>query len=467
MQFGNVSDRVDSCNGLIAKKAIATYRHLGDADKRWLDEEDILQEGLILAWQAEGTYLPMKYVPGGHAKKNAKYSTWLYWLLDHRFSNLTNRLNRASKTPVGFVELDALPDGIASAIALAPVETTGVEEQYSSEMFLLLCSAVDERAIVMMVRGLLFADVRAMDRVVCADIGRAAAALDIRMEDLSLVCASESIRKKVLTGLSESGMISEGAEESIRLLQCTECGGKFSIAAIRENRFYVDSMTCGACYRAMQKSPPVVSCFGKPKSPESEGYSASDVECSMHCRDRAVCKRFIKGNAMAEDKTVEETDFSDVEEKAAASKKEPQSAEKKKTGKKKVVVPAKVKGDAKAPAKKDQKPAKAAKPAKEKKEKEADDRGEVPKELGGKWPFRNGSLMDFMWRNMYAGCSQKALHKDVISALVDKGVAEEDAEKTYKNVFKTGPGKLHNQTHTWKLNEEGGRYKIYDVKYLG
>lgn len=469
MQIQNISPKIDSCGGLIAQKAIATHRHLSEANKRWLDEEDIVQEGVILAWEAEGSYLPSRYVKGVGSKKSAKYSTWLYWLLDKRFSNLSTRLKRESKAPVGFLELDSLDDGLAASIARAPQQVTSIDEQRSIEQFIRLCWSLNDAMVVILVRGLLFSETKGLDMGACAGIGREAKRLGIHMQDLSLVAGSENIRKKVLTRIVRGGMISEGAEESIRLLQCTECGGRFSINAIRENRFYVDSMTCGACYRAMQKSPPEVSCFGKPKGP-TEGYSEADMECTMHCRDRVACKRFsdkgdtVMGTAAAEavETAVEDVDFSDVEEKVEKSKTKKKAAPKeeakpvKKAAKKEEAKPAKKESLKKAVAK-------AEKEDKPKKEKKEDDRGTPPKEVKI-WPYRNGSLMDYTFRTMLEGCGQKALKKAIIDSL--GGAAnEEKSEKTWVGLLKIMRRVNHRQ-HTWKLNEEGGRFKIEAVKCL-
>ena len=77
-----------------------------------------------------------------------------------------------------------------------------------------------------------------------------------------------------------------------------------------------------------------------------------------------------------------------------------------------------------------------------------------------RWPFKRGSVMRYIFQTMYKGCNAKELEKEI--------------EKTGHNwkfmlsVMRTGiGGRGSNKTHTFKLNEDGGRYKISNVKYIG
>lgn len=450
-----ISERIDGCERLIAQKAHVAYARLDVNDKRWIDIEDVLQEGRLMAVDAESSYLDVRFVKrGGAAKPTTKYSTWLWGVLERRFINYNSRFQQMKRVTPSLIELDApLPDGEAREVPSAPTQYDTVAHLDLVDAFMQLCAALNEPAIVVLVRGLLFANVYGLsaNTAICADIGVHAKELGISWSDLAVVGGCENTRKKVLTRISRSGMISEGGEEALRLLQCTECGGKFSIGAIRDQRFYVDSMTCRACYKGMQQTPSEVSCFGKPKSLDAEGYAAADNECRLHCRDRTVCAKFSKEltimkNAAAD---VEDVDFADVEVPAKSAPAE---------GNGKKAKPAAAKNGKKAkpaeekPAKKDTKKAKSDdKPAKAKKEKDEDP---APKEVG-EWPYRRGSAMDYIFRQMLKGVGKKAIEKEVTAA-----------GNSWPNMLKIMQRPNH-RCHTWKLNEEGSQYKIFDIKFLG
>lgn len=89
-----------------------------------------------------------------------------------------------------------------------------------------------------------------------------------------------------------------------------------------------------------------------------------------------------------------------------------------------------------------------------------------PIDVGPRWPFRNGSFMNFVFRAMYYGCSKKTLKQDVFNALGgEPNVAR--SERFWLELIEIMRRGTNRRRHFWKLNEEGNRYKIYDVNYLG
>jgi hypothetical protein len=104
------------------------------------------------------------------------------------------------------------------------------------------------------------------------------------------------------------------------------------------------------------------------------------------------------------------------------------------------------------------KEAKAEKPKKTKTEKVEEDDLPVPAGMV-RWPFKRGSVMRYMFQTMLEGCNAKNLEKEI-----------EGSGHNWKlmlRVFRSGLAGAAIKTHKYKLNEEGGRFKITDVKYIG
>lgn len=435
-----VTPNIDSCGAMIAQKAMRAYKGISEAHKRWIDPEDMVQEGLVAALSVEKSYKPS----GG-----AKFSTHMYTGLDWHFSRTYTGLTQL-KRDGGVTELDA-PLGneteTTGADLLADPTNGGIDGpeiiNYVNS-FISLCRAVSQKAIVVLVRGLLFSDTRRATPEVCAEIGAKALKLGIGMDDFRVVGQDEKVRKKLLTLVSTDVTMGMETESSLRCLECTRCEGQFSIAAIREGRFFVSSMTCWVCHREMQAAPSTISCFGKAKQNGQEGYSKADPECRLHCPDRAVCRKFVKEpNKMkfadaAVKPTVEDVDFTEVEEKAKTKAK----AGKAKAGKtekkeKKAAKPAKA--------------AKAAKPEKVKKEKVDDD--PAPKGLS-KWPFKSGSVMRYLFKQLLAGADKKEIQKEIEKSGHNWPLMIGIMRREYAKKKK----------FTWKFDESGSRFKISDVK---
>lgn len=447
--ISGITPDIDSCGGLIVQQTARTYNSIQAHNKRWLDPEDILQEGLIAALSASKSY---------RRGKGAKFSTYLYTGLKHHLARYRTSLSMEKRSLAGIVELDA-PLSSDSDTTMELAGSVGIDSQEEInciKSFVSLCRAVSSPAIEVLVRGFLFSDPRKATPQLVAEISGAAQKLGVCLSDFQLLTgrgqgAGENIRKKLLTAVVTEVRIHMGTEESIRCLECTECAGEFSIAAVREGRFIVSTMTCRTCYRKMQAAPSSVSCFGKRKRPGKDGFSKAETECRLHCPDRKVCKQQIKelkkmGGNKNGSTDIDDVNFDDVEEKSKTA-----TAKADKPAKKK---PAKA--DATKTKKKADKPAKAAKPAKAKKAKaEEEDDDPSPKEAGPRWPFKKGSSMRYVFQRMFGGVNKKALQEEV----------EKGGYNWPLQLKKMRQGKR--KTHTWKLNEEGSTYKIYDLKYIG
>jgi hypothetical protein len=133
----------------------------------------------------------------------------------------------------------------------------------------------------------------------------------------------------------------------------------------------------------------------------------------------------------------------------------------------------------------EEKPVKAEKAAKKEKEPEVDP-DPAPKEYGGVWPFRPGSVMLYCFRACVEGISKSAFKKmftpegDLVGYYSEDGEGNvilkgkalaakmESAHDFMLARMKRGvPGRRQDgPSHSWKWTEEGGRYRIYDVRYL-
>lgn len=425
LQLKGISPKIDGCSNLILKKAFSSYQRLPAHHKRWLDPEDLLQESLLAALASEQKY---------RKDQHTKFSSYLFTGLDHHLMHLSTVLNQKKRSlPDGqLMELDApvIDDSGAAQInnAAFGVQCTQDTQADCIKSFVTLCRAVSQAAIVVLVRGFLFSDCHRAQPEIYQEIGNAAKKLGIGISVFSYLSSDEIIRRKCLTRISMDVMMELGTEAKLRCLECLECTGQFSLDAVRDGRFFVSTMTCRGCYKKMQAQPSELSCFGKLKQGGREGYSEDDVECRIHCPDRVVCRSVSKqGVYMAKKKAVEDVDLDDV--KGTVKETKPK-------GKKTVAATKKAKRDV-----------------------EEEDELPVPSGMV-RWPFKRGSVMRYIFQTMYKGCNAKELEKEI--------------EKTGHNwkfmlsVMRTGiGGRGSNKTHTFKLNEDGGRYKISNVKYIG
>lgn len=290
-----LAHRVESCTGLIVKQANKAYNRLSQDHKRWVDPEDLIQDGRLAAVQLvvgrKAKMLPdgtVDLATGPHYtnKLGTKYSTYLYtgldWYLD---KNYYTPMRQQKRTIGNLVELDApLPDR-ESTIQVAssePIQDTALDAVMA---FVTLCQSLEAKAVIWLTAGLLFGKSRSGYPVIPA-IRQAVTVTGVQYDQLKILIKSPLARTKVLTMLEKDATIDLGTEADSRVLECSECEGQFSLIAIRQGRFFPESMTCRTCYRKLQTAPVEKSCFGKIKTTEHEGFSTDDPECRLHCIDR-------------------------------------------------------------------------------------------------------------------------------------------------------------------------------------
>lgn len=463
-----ISTKVDSCAGLISQAAFRAHQSLKPEHKRWIDAEDMLQDALLEAVQAEKRY---------KESAPAKYSTYLHRGLFYCLrKNYYDRFQLQKRNAAAIIEIDApkYDDGpiyeVVDRRPVVEVQVTQIKRAVNAlEAF---CRAVSPATCMVTVRGLLFGETinleqkvvaggrgyggvtgRKMERLgdlVSRESAVAVQKLGIQWEDFGVFAGSEKSRKMALIQLLRSGIIGS-TDTDARLLECIGCSGRFTLSDVRDGRFTVLTMTCRVCYQEMAEDPG--RCFGKTKTTDQEGYSDKDVECRLHCLDRKVCGKFTltKGDKVMAKKAVKEAkgsaaveelddvEFDEVEDVA------PVKAEKKPKGKS-------GKAD-KAKAVTAEKPEKA-------KAKKAVKEEDVPEDVV-EWPYRAGSLMRWIWQSFYNGIKRSEFE----SQLTQNG---HKPEKWITWMRRGANGlKKGRATHTWKVNEEGGRFKLHAVKYVG
>lgn len=120
---------------------------------------------------------------------------------------------------------------------------------------------------------------------------------------------------------------------------------------------------------------------------------------------------------------------------------------------------------AKAKTKTDKPVAKVQTKSKKAAEDEAEEDDPAPASVGNVWPFRAGSACRYVFRAAFEGVTLKAF-----AALFEKGgeLYKAASHDFMLKVLRQGyAGKRGRHTHTWRLSEDGGRLKPFDVKYLG
>lgn len=442
-----ISQKIDSCGGMIHSHARKVHFRIGQSNRGWIDLEDVVQDGLLAAVVAE-----RKHNPQG----KASFSTYLHTGLRNHFSRqLLSPLSQQKRTVVGTVSLD----DISPILKAAPMYSEFENEQAILQA-VRLCSRLSGGAAAFFVGGLLCRKWASngfrppAEMGVLAEIHETADALSISMEDLLPLAVDEIVRKKALTQLSGIGSLGLGNEMAARLLECVRCTAQLPISSIQSGRYVVETMTCKVCYLELQQAPSEESCFAKE-------YDREAVECQIHCADKKVCQACTEVDM--DEKALDNAKLDDLDKKAASAKKKDKPA---KAAKKTEAAPAVKTGSAKktktsAPAASDKKSAKkekAEKPAKAKKTKEPDPDA-PPAEIGERWPFKKGSLMLYAFRTCLDGVKTATLEKAVVDAGYKfasiLGAMRRDEKWVQRN-----------PTHTWKLKEDGGFLKIYDVKQI-
>ena len=462
-----VSPEIDSCAGLIKKRAAWSYRLLRSADKRWMDEDDVLQDNLVMAVEALGTH---------SKRKGQKYSTHLYNRINWGSGHMALSLGRKKRRANGLVELDAPIPGDSEHFFELPDHTArktldaGVDAADRVSAFRRLVVAVQSgvtpkpaqyEAVEHLVRVLLFGHrTRTPDPTISSLLAAAAQQAQIKFVDLKGLSEDGRSQKELLQWAAGCAIMGMGAENKLRCLECIRCRGKFTLTDVREGIYYLEPGVCRSCYKFMQADPGT--CFGKVHSKAQEGFQATDTACRLHCPDREVCRTIAKRRkrvgekaAVLDDKLAKGLDKLDAPAKATSEK----SA---KSGNKKVNE------------KKAEKPA-----AAKAKAEEADQYPPAPKSIGGVWPFRDGTAMRYCFYTLFTtegGLTPKAFAN--LFRKADKAAGLKSGPLVGANhdfmlkVMKSGVNcsSWHGGsvlTHGWKFSEEGGRYRIYDVKFLG
>jgi hypothetical protein len=444
-----ISPQIDACSGLIFQKATQTYSQITQEHRRWIDLEDLLQEGLLAALKAQSSY---------ETGKDTKFSTYLYTGLHfHNTGRCKDRLRQAKRASAGLVELDAPVDDEEGGLtpSLASQEQGQEVACGTIQAFLGLCRSLSPGAAAYLIRGLLGGVEVRMGRHQRSEsryqgeIALAVRKHRVRVDELRLLTKSEEIRKMVLHRLAEAGSIQLNPDVLMaEVLECIRCRKLFSLDAVQKGRYVVSTMTCSRCYHVMQRLPLSESCFGK--SPAEGGPTETDRTCQLHCRDRAICREFVSGarkdmakkEKVAEAKApVEQDELADVDFSAAETKtdKKPKAA---KAAPKPATAP---KGDGKATPK-------AAKAPKEPK---------TPKEEQ-LLPFKEQSMMRYLF--------VKAMEP---AGLKEKELVTICEKRAYNPKFQLGCLKQGNDAKkpaeprfTWKITIEGGVIKIYDLKKM-
>lgn len=455
---------LESCRPMVIQKAYKTYTRIRSPDRRWLGPEDLVQEG----------HLASVIALDSHRSGGQKFSSHLFAALDWHMSHLCKGLTYAKRRAVGIVELDApLPstDESSGATVLDGFSDPQTTEEvtacvHNREAVLVFHGFVEairtgpaehrSTAIEHVVRVLLFGQYsrQAVAEETLQTLAGAARRANICYAELKGCTENEETRKKLLHYAAAAVIMDSDRENKLRYLECVKCTGKFTLADVRERRYFLGPAMCRSCYSDMADDPTV--CFGKPKTETREGYRVQDVECRLHCPDRGVCREISKETAM-------KTKAAKTEKAGAKAGKVDVAAladDLKKLDVK--TATAKVAKTEKAGAK----PVKAAKATKKEPEAAEDD---GPKELGGVWPWRAGSAMRYVFQSAWEGITLKAFAALFVGKKDGKPAGELHGAANHDYMLKklrSGSAGKATKTHSWKLSEDGGRLKIYDAKYL-
>jgi hypothetical protein len=498
---------VDSCSDLIHKKAIRTYKHVAPENKRWIDLEDVIQEGLIKAWETEQHFT--QYWSQAEKPKHfkSKYSSYLYRGLDMLFTARYSVPLRAEKRITTLVELDA-PIGDEDNPSHIEVASRSVSPERLFQAVsgvIQVCYAVPPAALSFLLNVIISETGRIRRRTV-KDISCIPDACDrfgVTRYDLELIMGDMESKSRVLESVMTA--TAKLGEDDVKVLECIACRGMFSLGDVRAGRYSATSLTCHQCLVKLYEETDGSSCFGRLKVVQNnktvtEGYSEADAECRLHCRDRAACKRFIKEGRtnMTPEKVANmevdlaDVDLSDVEvaEPAATTTKPAKGSGKKTAAKAATKAPAKTATKAAVkkaePAKADKKatkaPAKAAavkapKADTVKKERASKSTAKIdPKvakaqglikldDKGRDLPFKEGSAMRYSLELALApgGVKETELEKEItklgysfplMRSVLLSGRSGDSSLRPYPT------------THTWTAEAKGERIIVSNVKRI-
>lgn len=487
VQVRGISTRIDGCERLLHKQSNQFHSHLPTEHKRWIDLEDVLQEGLIAAWQAETNYAEMWGSASSRDTKASKghrpFSTYMAYGVRNWFSQtFRSPLSQQKRVCAGMAGLnDPVPgtDDMTVEDLLPPSGDPSPEMlQIGLDAFVAigkrLAGASAAFFVVVMGCGVWPAeeigDLRRV-RAIVADIRKAVLSVacdGIAVEDMALVADSKIFRTKTLTLAREFTKMTMTGGHELKILQCTKCSGRYSLRDVEHGKFEPETLTCTDCYKRMQRSAPERSCFGKVKTETSEGFNDNDPECKLHCMDRKVCKQYVTGGRMTDTAILDDVDIEEgatgeiPDEDEAPAKKSTKKAAKKNPVQKAAAKAAKRVAEKKATTK-------AAKPAKAKAEantkivKTVDGKEKVIRldDQGRDLPFKPNSAMRGTLVAALDGVKVSKLEADLKKAGWDV-----DFQMKMLRSGQSNGGKLlpYPVTHTWKLHEENGVIKASDVK---
>jgi|GEM_PF-5300292 len=496
MLIKNASHSIDSCAGLIALKASKTYRGISPENKRWVDLEDVMQEGLLEAWRAEQHFDP---------SHNVKYSTYLFRGLDMAYSATYHIPFRQQKRVLnGLVEMDS-PTATGKTFDLPSDGANQEQVQSAVSEFMAVCRAVDADAVAFLLQfvlddGKFRGHIRRRDAAAVDQIRRACSRLGVSRETFQFIHVNAAAKKQVLNEMKNLAS-SQSDPSMVNILECGQCRTKFSMADVKAGLYVITSLLCSDCLKKMKDSDADLTCFGKRKEVINnrtviEGFSEDDVECRLHCRDRVACKIYSeRGKSMSKSAVdeLEDVDFGDIDvdedvqqelddvderpAKSKSSKKDAKAAKSKKQSKAKPEKAAKAKPEKAAKAKPEKAAKTAAKSAKKEAKtkstrkskstakidpKAAKDRIQLDEE-GRDLPFKASSMMRYALVQALkpGGADEKSLEKFVVG----KGFNWK-FQRAVLLSGKSGDSSLrpYPSTHTWKVEQKDGRIRVWDVK---
>lgn len=81
--------------------------------------------------------------------------------------------------------------------------------------------------------------------------------------------------------------------DDARILECVECGEKYSEDDVFNLNYFPQTRVCFKCYQNKQRAPFTTTCFGKRSKGKQYGYDPMAIECRQQCPDRKICQQFV------------------------------------------------------------------------------------------------------------------------------------------------------------------------------
>ena len=81
------------------------------------------------------------------------------------------------------------------------------------------------------------------------------------------------------------------------LFECTMCAERYTLADVKNGRYFPSTGICENCYLQGKHSKFAVWCFGKTNVVKNKkvvryGYDAKAAACTKECPDRHICRAF-------------------------------------------------------------------------------------------------------------------------------------------------------------------------------